>query len=449
MHPHTTERFSFPGIWVFLVIWFGQLVSLIGTRLTGFALGVWVYQQTGSTTQFALITVCTSLPGVLMLPIAGALIDRWDRRLAMVLSDTGAGLCTLTLIFLLLTEQLQIWHIYLIMAVSSSFDAFQWPAYAAATTLLVPKEHYGRVSGMLPLARSIAQTLAPFAGGLLLLTMGLPGVLLIDVLTFLFSIISLLLIRIPMPPKTQEGAAGDGSLLREAAYGWTYIMARPGLLRLLLYFTAHNVMVGIVTVLPTPLILSFASVDVLGTVLAVSGAGMLLGSVAMSVWGGPKRYMYGIYVACLVRGVCILLAGVGPSAVLFAVSHSLSLFTLPIMNGCSQAIWQRKVAPDVQGRVFAIRKMIAFSSLPLAHFVAGPLADDVFEPLLLAGGPLAGSVGRIIGVGPGRGIGLMFVLSGALLAVKTVVGMLSPRLRRVEEELPDFNVSRENKDEGT
>ncbi len=195
-------------ILIFLVVWFGQLISLIGTRLTAFALGIWVYQQTGSVTRFALITVFTALPGILMLPITGVLVDRWDRRKVMMLSDAGAGLCTTTVMVLLWSGQLQIWHVYVTMALSSAFDSFQWPSYAAATTLLVPKEHYGRAAGMLPLARSIAQTLAPFAGGVLLLTIGLPLILLIDVCTFLFAIGSLALIRIPMPPKTPEGALG-------------------------------------------------------------------------------------------------------------------------------------------------------------------------------------------------------------------------------------------------
>ncbi|WP_143302188.1 MFS transporter, partial [Candidatus Entotheonella palauensis] len=221
------------GVRIFFVIWLGQLISLIGTRLTAFALGYWVYEQTGSATQFMLIAVATALPGILMLPLTGTFVDRMDRRLVLMWSDAGAGACTLIIALLLALGQLQIWHIYVLMAISSAFDSFQWPAYAAASTLLIPKEHYGRAAGMLPLARSIAQTLAPVAGGFLLIAFGLPVVLLIDVLTFALSIGTLSLIRIPMPPKTSEGEAGKGSIWREASYGWRYITARPGLMRLL------------------------------------------------------------------------------------------------------------------------------------------------------------------------------------------------------------------------
>ncbi len=237
-------------------------------------------------------------------------------------------------------------------------------------------------------------------------------------------------------PETSLGV-GQASFLREATYGWIYILKRPGLLALLLFFTFHNLMIGVVMVLPTPMILSYASVDVLGNVMAASGAGMLLGSLVMSVWGGPKLQILGIYGGWFLRGLCLIIAGWRPSAITFAIAYSLSLFTLPIMNGSSQAIWQRKVAPDIQGRVFSIRKMLAFSSLPIAQFLAGPLAEGVFEPALMAGGPLAGSVGAVLGVGPGRGMGLMFVLAGCLLIVKTVIGIAYPRLRHLEAELPD------------
>ncbi len=432
---------SSSGVRIFLVMWLGQLVSLIGTRLTTFALGYWVYQQTGSATQFMLIAVATALPGILLLPLSGTFVDRMDRRLVLMFSDAGAGACTLIIALLLGLGELQIWHIYVLMAISSAFDSFQWPAYAAASTLLIPKEHYGRAASLLPLARSIAQTLAPVAGGFLVIAAGLPVVLLIDVLTFFLSIGILSLIRIPMPPKTAEGEAGKGSIWSEAAYGWRYITARPGLLSLLLFFAAHNLFLGIANVIPIPLVVSFTSADMMGTVLAADGTGMLLGSLAMSAWGGPKINMYGIYGFSFLRGVCVIAAGLRPSPILFAVAYGLYFFGLPLMNGCSQAIWQRKVAPDIQGRVFSIRKMIAFSSVPASYLIAGVLAEHVFEPLLLPGGPLVESVGKVIGTGPGRGIGLLFVLAGTLVIIKTLLTMCLPRLRRVEAELPDVQTS--------
>ena len=146
---------------IFTLIWFGQLISFIGFGLTRFALGVWVYRNTGSVTQFALISLFAILPSILLSPLVGVLVDRWNRRTCMILSDAGAGLSTLAIVLLLLVGRLEVWHIYLVVAVSSTFNAFQWPAYAAATTMLVPKQHLGRASGMVQLAEAIADETLP------------------------------------------------------------------------------------------------------------------------------------------------------------------------------------------------------------------------------------------------------------------------------------------------
>ncbi len=430
------------GFQTFLLIWFGQLISLTGSGLTGFALGVWVYLRSGSVTQFALISLFTSLPGIVFSPIAGALVDRWDRRRAMILSDTGAGLCTLSIALLFLSGKLEVLHIYIAMAVSSTFSAFQWPAYSAATTLLVSKENLGRASGMVQISEAVAQITSPVLGGALMGVIGVQGVILLDFATFLFAVFTLLIVHVPRPETTAEGKAGQGALLREAAYGWKYIRARLGLFGLLLFFAATNFATGIVQVLFTPLVLSFTTAAVLGLLLSIGGLGFLAGSLTMSVWGGPKRRIYGILGANLLMGAVLFAAGFPPRAWILGAAAFLFFFSLPITNGCSQAIWQSKTAPDVQGRVFAVRRMIAWASLPLAYLVAGPLADQVFEPLLAEGGLLASSVGQIIGVGVGRGIGLLYIILGFMILLATPVAYLYPRLRQVEIELPDFIMDR-------
>ena len=433
-----TQQTAPRGFRTFLLIWFGQLVSLTGSGLTGFALGVWVYQNTGSVTQFALISLFTSLPGIVFSPIAGALVDRWDRRQAMILSDAGAGLCTLSVAILFFTGRLEVWHIYIVMAISSTFSAFQWPAYSAATTLLVPKKHLGRASGMVQLGEAAAQIISPVLAGGLLGLIQVEGILLIDFATFLFAVVTLMIVRVPKPETTAEGEAGKGTLLREASYGWTYIRARAGLLGLLLFFAMSNFATGIVQVLFTPLVLSFTTAATLGLLLSVGGLGFLTGSIMMSLWGGPKRRMYGILSSNLLSGVVLCAAGLPPKLWLLGTAAFLVFFTLPISNSCSQAIWQSKTAPDVQGRVFATRRMIAWASLPIAYLMAGPLADRVFEPLMMEGGSLADSIGRIIGVGAGRGIGLLFIIMGFIIVLATLAAYLYPRLRRVEIELPDY-----------
>ena len=433
MAQHTTLH----GIRIFILIWFGQLVSLIGSSVTSFALGVWVYQRTGSVTQFALISLSTTLPLIAISPLAGALIDRWNRRWSMIISDSGAGLSTLAIALFLVTGRLEVWHIYLATAISSTFSALQWPAYTATTTLLVPKQHLGRASGMTQLGRAAAQLISPVLGGVLLVTIQLQNVILLDFATFLFALVTLLSVRFPKVKSPATREAGKGSLLRETAYGWTYITARPGLLGLLIFFAASNFLVGVVQVLVTPLVLSFASPAVLGAVLSIGGSGMLVGSLVMITWGGPQRRMNTVFGFMLLLGLCILAAGLHPSAPLFALAAFLFFFSLPIVNASSQAIFQQKVAPDVQGRVFAFNGAIAGAAMPLAYVVAGPLADQVFEPLMATNGIFASSIGRLIGVGPGRGIGLLFIVMGALTMLATIAAYQYPRLRLVEDELPD------------
>ncbi|WP_246162866.1 MULTISPECIES: MFS transporter [Brasilonema] len=422
---------------VFALIWLGQLVSLFGSGLTSFALGIWVYQRTGSATQFALISLFTTLPGILISPLAGALVDRWDRRWTMILNDAGAGFSTLLMALLLFANQLNVWQIFLGISAISTFNAFQLPAYTVATTLLVPKQHLGRASGMVQVADATAQILSPTVAGLLVVTLHIQGVMLIDVATFAFSLVTLLLVRFPRPETTTEGKKGQGTLLHESAYGWSYITARPGLLGLLIFFAGSNFVMGVVSVLVTPLVLAFGPVALLGTVLSVGGSGMLLGSLVMTVWGGGKRRIYNVLTFTFLGGLCIFFSGLRPSVPVFFFTAFFYFFGIPLINGSSQAIWQSKVPPDVQGRVFAVRRMIASASLPLAYVIAGPLADRVFEPLLAVGGPLAGSIGKIIGVGKGYGIALLFVVMGVLTVVATVGGYLYPRLRLVEDELPD------------
>lgn len=432
-----SSRAARPNMWVFGIVWFGQLISIIGSGLTSFALGVWVLQGTKSVTQYTVILVFATLPGIILSPLAGALVDRWNRRLVMLLSDLGAGLSTLAIALLYLAGWLEVWHIYLATGVSSIFSAFHWPAYSASITLLVPKEHFGRAGGLMEFAQAAGQIVSPLLAGLLLVTIQLQGVILIDFATFLFAVTTLLLVRIPQPERVAEESAEKSSLLRDALYGWTYITARPGLLALLLFFAAVYFSAGMIGVLIPPLVLSFASTDVLGAVIGIAFTGMLIGSIVMGAWGGPKRRVSAVLGLAFIQGVLIIIDGLQPSALLITVVGFFYLFIDPIITGCDQAIWMSKTPPEVQGRVFATRRMISWSMLPVAFLAGGLLSDNVFEPLMMPGGALAGSVGQVIGVGPGRGIALLFIVMGTLMLLVTLRASLYPRLRRLEEELPD------------
>lgn len=428
--------------YAFVLTWSGQLISLVGSGLTTFAISVQVYQDTGSITRFSLVAFFSALPTMVLSPIAGALVDRWDRRKVMLYSDLGAGFGTLAIWLLLVAAkagrwQIQPWHFYGPIALGSACVAFRWPAQYATTSLLVPKRHLGRANGLLELANGAGLIAAPVVAAVLVTRIGTEGVVLIDLATFAFALVTLLIVRFPQPPPSAEGQAGKGSVWREAAYGWAFIRTRPGLLRLVLFVAVMNMITGLLAVLITPLVLSFADIPTLGLIQSAAGLGILAGGVVMSVWGGPRRRIRGIIGFHALSGCALFLAAFPASVLLISIGASLVFFTIPLVASCAQAIWQAKVAPDLQGRVFSMRRMISLAAPPVAALLAGPLADGLFEPWLRPGGALAGTVGKVVGTGPGRGIALLCVALGLLAWLNALVAYLSPRVRNVEDELPE------------
>ncbi len=421
----------------FYTIYSGQFVSLLGSGLTAFALSVWVLQHTRSVTQYTLTIVLAGLPGLVLSPIAGALVDRWDRRWVMFWCNLGPAVTVAVYSWLLAHGQLQVWHIYVGVIFNSVFNTFQWPAYVAAITMLVERKDFGRINGVLETGQAIVSVAAPAIAGFLVFVIGISRILVIDFATFLVAAAVLLPVAIPRPERSAEGASAKGSIWKEAAFGWTFIRQRPGMMRLLLYFALFNLVASMGGVALLPMVLGFSSEARVGTVMGVVGVGMLLGGLIMSTTGGPKRKIYGVLGGWAAMGLCYLIVGARPNLWLVGAGVLLWYITIPLINASSQAIWQSKTPGDVQGRVFAVRRMIAQFTVPIGDFSAGPLADRVFNPMMVAGGLLAGSAGRLIGVGPGRGIALMMMVLGLLPALVALAGFLDPHVRNLETELPD------------
>lgn len=427
------------GMRTFFIIWIGQFISVLGSGLTSFALGVWIFQQTQQVTPFALTVLFNNLPRILLAPVAGVVADRWNRRRVMIAADIGDAVITAVAALLLWLGDLQVWHIYLIALSSSLFTSFQEPAYTASVTMLVPKKELGRASGLIQAGQALEMLLTPVIAGLLFVSIGLRGIILIDFATFFFAIAALLAVRIPQPAADPAEEAGQDSFLARVGYGWRYLRTRPGLFGLLLYFALVNFLLNFSGVLIAPLVLSFATAGALGTVQMASGAGMLLGSIVMGAWGGPQRRRVMVVIGSLVlTAFGLVLTGLRPSVFIIGLGIFLELFFIPIASANSQAIFQVKVAPAVQGRAFAMRNMISRSMMPLAFLLAGPLADRVFSPLLREGGALTNTpIAGLLGIGPGRGIGLLFILAGITLFTAGLFALANPRIRLVEDELPD------------
>ncbi|OGO32890.1 MAG: hypothetical protein A2Z16_04010 [Chloroflexi bacterium RBG_16_54_18] len=423
----------------FLTIWAGQLVSLLGSGLTSFAMGVWIYQQTGKVTPFALTVLFSTLPRILLMPLAGSLADRWNRRRIMILADTGSALTTLVIVLMLGSNSLQIWHIYLLVIFSSIFGAFQELAYTASVTMLVPKSGLGRANGLMQLSQALETIASPVIAGVLFISIGLRGILLVDFLTYFCALFTLLLVRIPQPVIEPQEGEKKLSVWKDFVFGLDYLRLRPGLLGLLLYYAMLNFLLNLAGVMTAPLVLSNHSASVLGVVQTLAGVGMLLGSLLISAWGGPRsRRIQFIFGMIGIAMLGMIAAGFGVHPLYPMVGYMLLLFFVPMVSAVSQTIFQSKVAPEVQGRVFSVRSMLSRSMMPLAFLISGPLADLLFEPLMSGVGALSGTaLAGVLGTGPGRGIGLLFVLCGLSAMLVSLLAYLNPRIRNVESELPD------------
>jgi DHA3 family macrolide efflux protein-like MFS transporter len=427
----------------FTIVWAGQIVSVLASNMTYFALTIWAFEKTGSATTLGLMNTLFVLPLLLISPVAGVMVDRYNRKLMMMLSDLGAVMATLGILVLYATGQLQIWHLYVEAVLYSLGSAFQWPAYSAAISTMVPKEKYSRANGMMSLIESGPSVFSPILAGALLPVMGLMGILILDVATFFLAIAALLIVHVPQPAHTSEGRAGKGNFFKEVLYGFRYIFARRGLLGLLTFFLTTNFVNGLAISVWAPFILLRTGNDsaALGATQSAWAIGAVVGGLLVSAWGGFKRRVNSILLGESLIGVFgLVMFGLGRGVWFWMLATGLGAIFFPLVNSASQAIWQAKVAPDVQGRVFSARRMIAWLSDPITPIIAGVLADYVTEPAMQSSTGLARTFGWLVGNRPGSGIALHFVFAGlAYITIPLIVYLFVPTVRDLEDGLPDHD----------
>lgn len=434
------SRFRPTGMTAFIVVWLGQLVSLLGTSMTNFALTIWAYEETGQATALALVAFFFITPLLVLSPFAGAIVDRSNRKMMMIVSDAGAGVATIFVLTLYSFGMLEVWHLYISAFVAGATQTFQWPAFSAAISTMIPKEQYGRAHGLNSLAQSGSNVFAPILAAAMLGFVGIGTILWLDVITFSAAIGTLLFVVIPQPEQTEEGRQSQGSLLSESFYGFKYIWKRKGLLGLQIVFLIGNFFASMGFILVAPMILARTMNDelMLGSVQSAGAVGGVLGGLIMSAWGGPKKLVHGVFLGWALSGIVgMVIFGIGQSWFVWAAASFGGALMVPLINGSNQAIWQRKVAADVQGKVFSIRRLIAWLVNPLATLMAGPLADFVMEPAMMEGGALADRFGWLVGTGPGAGMALIIVVCGAVSAVVGLGAYFFPMVRDVEVLLPD------------
>jgi MFS family permease len=432
------------GLTAFITIWLGQIVSVLASSMSHFGLSIWMYQQTESATAMGLMQVFFITPFLIMSPFAGVMVDRYNRKLMMMISDFTAFLATAGVLTLMAFGCLEFWHLYIAAALNGIGNTFQWPAYSAAITTMIPKEQLGRVNGMMSLMEAGPGVLAPLMAGALLPVIGLTGLLTLDVVTFFFAIGALLIVHIPQPRQTEEGKKAQGGILKEAAFGFRYIFARPSLLGLQLIFFMGNLFHGISMVAFAPMVLARTEQNTIiyGSVQTAAAIGMVAGGILMSAWGGFRRRTNGVLFGWIYSGLGVLAYGLKfglPNWLLAGVIGAPLVGAL--INASNQAIWQSKVAPDLQGRVFSARRLIAWFTNPITPIIGGVLADFVLEPAMLTGTVLPNTFSWLVGTGPGAGMGLLMVFCGIAISLVGVVGYFIPAVRNAEDLLPDHDQS--------
>jgi DHA3 family macrolide efflux protein-like MFS transporter len=427
----------------FLLIWLGQLVSLIGTSMMRFAYILWAYEKTGQATTVALLGFAAYILNIVLSPIAGVIADRFDRRLIMILADMCAALTIGITLMLHLSDSLQIWHLYIAEGLLGACDAFQYPAFSASTTMLIPRDEYARASGMRSFAQSTSQFCAPFIAGALLALIRLDGLMIVDILSYGFAIFTLLTVVIPHPERQPHNE--PEKFWMQLSFGFRYISRQRGLSLLVIYFMLVNFASYLTWFsILAPLVLSRTNSDqfALATVQAAMGIGGVIGGLAISLWGGPKRQIHSVL---LFTALSFLLSdfviGTGQSVFVWALGGFMGSFFIPFIVAGDRAIWQKRVDPTIQGRVFGAKNTFHMIAAPLGMALGGLLADHVFEPAMQPNGAFAPIFGWLVGTGRGHGMALMFICTAIMGVTLGLGGYLVPALRNIEDEADEVPIA--------
>ena len=423
-----------PSLRRFFPIAASQLVSATGSAMTDFAVPLWIYTTTGSVAKFALLAVVGLVPGLLAAPLAGAITDRMSRRRVMLAGDSAALVIQFVFGVLLWTQNLSVAAIYPLIGCLSVALTFQRLAYFSAVPQLVPKHYLGHATGMVQLGGGTAQLLVPIFAVGLLAGIGLGGIIALDLSSYAVAIVALLLVRFPATMAWRHRE----SIMAEILGGLRYSLGHRGFVGMLLFFVVLNVFLSPLLLMFSPLVLSFARLTDVGRISFLGGAGVFAAALVMIAWGGPRRLrMRGVLLCSLGIGCCCLVTGLRANLAVIAVGVAGVTFSITLMNAIYATIVQVKVPQRFHGRVFAMNTLIAWSTLPIGFGLIAPNAAWMLDPLLGSHGALASTVGAVIGTGPGRGIGFMYLLFGAAILAVGLIAMRVPVLARFDREVPD------------
>ncbi len=398
----------------FFTIWTGQAFSLLGSQLVQFSLIWWLTKTTGSATVLATASLVGLLPQVVLGPFIGALVDRWNRRVIMILADSAIALATLGLAVLFWSGEVEFWHVYLLMFIRSVAGGFHWPAMQASTSLMVPGEHLARVQGLNQMLQGGMNILSAPLGAVLLDVLTVQGILMIDIGTATLAILPLFFIQVPQPPRSEAArlSGKKSSLWQDFRLGLHYVLSWPGLVIIGVMATLINFLLNPAFAL-TPLLVTDhfdGGAMQLAGLESILGIGVVVGGILLGVWGGFRRRILTSLVGLLGIGLGSVLLGVAPAAAYpLALAACFILgFSMPITNGPLFAAIQAVVAPEMQGRVFTLIGSASAAMSPVGLIIAGPVADRF-------------------------GVQTWYIVGGIVSIAMSVVAYFIPAVMRLEE----------------
>lgn len=425
----------------FAILWFSQASSFLGGSMAGFAITLWIYQQSGKATPVTLLEFFSVLPMVLFSMIAGVMVDRYSRRLMIIIADIASLIANAILVAIFVMGRLEVWHLYVAGFVVGLFQTFQWPAVSAAVTLMVEKKHYARTASMLNIAAQFSGVLAPIVAGALMGLVGLSGVLGLSLLACTVSVLGIICVDIPAGRGEQaEKAESMSADIRESLQ---FLAQRKPLLAVQSLFLLGNFFFALSFALLGPFILARSNNDALlfSSVMTTSAVGGIAGSCLIAFTGGMRNRITSINFGWTGGALLgLLVMGMADSRAGWMCGAFMEAFLMSFVNAGNQSLWQSKVPAHLQGRVFGLRRLIAQIVVPVSGLIGGPLADHILEPAMRADGWLAPWFGRVVDVGPGGGIGLLFVASGLAVALTNLGTLFVPMVRHADTLVPDAEV---------
>lgn len=402
----------------FLLLWSGQFTSAIGSGLTSFGLGIYVFQMTGKASEMALVTLLAFMPTLLLSAFAGVLADRYDRRLLMMLGDSLSALGLVYILLCMLNGEAQLWQICVGVTISSVFSSLLDPAYKATVTDLLTEEQYTKASGFVQVAGSAKFLISPIIAGFLLTVSDIKLLLIIDICTFFVTVAVTLAVRSGLTSKKYEQTK---SFISEFKDGWSAVSDNKGVLVLVIMTSVLTFFLGIIETLATPMLLTFTDSSVIGTLLTIVASGMLVSSVLIGLIPIKRDYVKILSLSLFFVGIFLSMFGLRENIVLIGIAGFLFFAMMPFANTSLDYLVRTNIDNAVQGRAWALIGIISQLGFVAAYALSGVLADYVFTPMLVDGGLLADSVGKIIGTGNGRGIGFLIMIAGLLLCVTSII----------------------------